>query len=147
MLIVFGVSGVLPMHGQNKLPGGSPGAKAFTEHDALQVMDGLRKSLESENRTHLLAMFDAKRMPGFAAFRDQVAQFFTHYQSFRVNYHVAQTAQDGEFGSMLSEFVIEAQPVSAGLPGLRRRAQLHLILAWNGSAWKITDLSPREVFQ
>lgn len=145
--IAVGLCATLPTFGQNTSAMPPAGAKRFTENDALPVMDGLRKALESESRGHLLAWFDAKRMPGFAAFRDQVVQFFTQYQSFRVNYHVTQTAQDGEFGSIVSEFVIEGQSTSAGLPGLRRRVQLHLVLAWNGSAWKITDLSPREVFQ
>lgn len=147
MLIAAGLSGAVPSHGQSGASAGSAATKPFTENDALPVMDGLRKALEAESRGRLLAMFDAKRMPGFAAFRDQLAQFFAQYQSFRINYHVTQTAQDGEFGSIVSEFVVEAQSTSQGLPALRRRVQLHLILAWNGSAWKITDLSPREVFQ
>lgn len=147
MLIAVGLSGPVPIYGQNKAPAVPAPAKTFSENDALQVMDGLRKAMESESRGHLLALFDAKRMPEFAVFRDQVAQFFAQYQSFRVNYHVTQTAQDGEFGSIVSEFVIEAQSTSEGLPALRRRAQLHLILAWNGSAWKIADLAPRDVFR
>jgi hypothetical protein len=125
----------------------APAVNSFAEKDALQVMDGLRKALESESRSHLLAMFDSKRMPGFAVFRDQVTQFFEQYQSFQVRYHVSQVAQDGEFGSIVTEFFVQALPATDGLPGLRRRVQMHLVVARDSGVWKITDLSPRSIFQ
>jgi hypothetical protein len=86
-------------------------------------------------------------MPEFAAFRDQVSQLFVQYESFQVRYHVDQISQDREFGSIVTEFVLQAVPVSDRQPDLRRRAQLHVIVTWDGTAWKIVDISPRNIFQ
>jgi len=110
-------------------------------------MEGIRKSFEANNRTRLIGLFDSKRMPEFATFRDQVSQLFVQYESFQVRYHMNQVSQDGEFGSIIAEFVLQAFPVSDQQPDLRRRAQLHVIVAWDGTAWKIADVSPRTVFQ
>jgi hypothetical protein len=141
-------NGQVPNSGQAKAPSAAtPSTKTFTEKDGLLVMDGMRRALESGNRGHLLALFDAKTMPGFAAFRDQVTQFFAQYESLQVKYHVTQTAPDGDFGSVVSDLAIDGASVSDGLPPVRRRVQLHLVLVWNGSAWKITDLTPRTLFQ
>lgn len=114
----------------------------FAEADAVRVLDGLRQALESNSRSRFLKMFDAQRMPGYAAFRDEVDEFFATYDSMRMNYHMSQVAIDGEFGAVVAQITIEATPRD-GTPSLRRDAQVRLVLSWDGKAWKIADLAPR----
>jgi len=44
-----------------------------------------------------LKLFDARRMPGYGAFRDQIAEFLESYDAFQLGYHVTQVTVDGEF--------------------------------------------------
>lgn len=122
------------------------GRPAFAAADAVQVLDGLRQALESGSRSRFLKAFDGRRMPGYAAFRDQITEFFEKYDSFRMQYRLMQTAMDGEFGAVVAEVGIEAVPVNGTGPGARRDA-VRLVLAWDGKAWKITDLAPRNLFR
>jgi hypothetical protein len=148
-LLILGlvVSGLLPIYGGAQSSPVPRDSKEFHEQDARQVMEGIRKSFEANNRNRLIGLFDSKRMPEFAAFRDQVSQLFVQYESFQVRYHVDQISQEGEFGSIVAEFVLQAVPVSDRQADLRRRTQLHLIVAWDGTTWKIADISPRTVFE
>ena len=111
------------------------------------MMDRFRQALESESRSRTLKLFDGTRMPGFAVFRDELAQFFGQYQAPRIEYHVTQVSQDGALGAIVAEFAIEALPVTDGLPALHRRAQVRLVTSWDGKEWKIADLSPRSLFR
>jgi hypothetical protein len=115
----------------------------FAEADAVRLLDELRRALETENRSRFLKAFDAKRMPGYAAFRDQVAAFFARYGEFAVRYHVTQVTMDGELGGALADFEFDARPGDGVSPNIRRRVSLRLVCAWDGRQWKIADLSPR----
>ena len=84
------------------------GRPAFAEADAVRVLDQLRRGLESNDSSRFLQTFDAKRMPGYAAFRDQVAEFFGRYDAFVVRYHLTQIAMDGGFGAVLADFEFDA---------------------------------------
>ena len=126
---------------------GSPAAHTFQEQDAVSVMDRFRQALESESRSRTLKLFDGSRMPGFAVFRDELAQFFGQYQAPRVGYHVTQVSQDGALGAIVAEVQMEALPVTDGLPPLHRRAQIRVVTSWDGKEWKIADLSPRSLFR
>jgi hypothetical protein len=127
-------------------PAASPTPRAFQEQDTVNVMDRFRQALESESRARTLKLFDGSRMPGFAVFRDEVTQFFGQYRAPRVEYQITQVSQDGALGAIVAEFAIEAPPATDGLPVLHRRAQLRLVTSWDGREWKITDLSPRDLF-
>ena len=116
---------------------------AFAEADAVRLLDELRRALETENRSRFLKAFDAKRMPGYAAFRDQVASFFARYGEFAVRYHVTQMTMDGDLGGAMADFEFDARPVDGVSPNIRRRVSLRLVCAWDGKQWKIVDLSPR----
>lgn len=115
----------------------------FVEADGVRLIDELRRALETENRGRFLKAFDAKRMPGYAAFRDQVADFFARYGEFQVRYHVTQTTMDGEFGAEVADFEIDATPRDGVSPNVRKRVPLRLVCGWDGKQWKIVDLSPR----
>jgi hypothetical protein len=115
----------------------------FTETDAVRLMDGMRQALESNNRSQFLKLFDAKRMPSYAVFRDQVADFFGRYDAFVVHYHVTQVAMDGEFGAALANFELDARPSDGVTPNVRTSAALRLVTAWDGKQWRIVDISPR----
>ena len=148
MILGLVASGLLPVYGEAQTSSTpSRQGSSFTEQDARQVMESIRKSFEANNRNRLVGLFDSKRMPEFAAFRDQVSRLFVQYESFQVRYHVDQISQDREFGSIVTEFVLQAVSVSDRQPDLRRRAQLHVIVTWDGTAWKIVDISPRNIFQ
>jgi hypothetical protein len=115
----------------------------FAEADAARVMDAVRQALESGNRSRFLKLFDARRMPGYAAFRDQVAEFFDRYVGFQVQYHLTQITMDRDLGGLMADVVIDALPADKVTPNVRRNAQLRLVLAWDGRWWKIVDWSPR----
>jgi hypothetical protein len=125
----------------------TPGQPAFAAADAVRVLDGLRQALESGSRSRFLKAFDGRRMPGYAAFRDQITEFFEEYDSFRMQYRLMQTAMDGEFGAVVAEVGIDAVPAGGTGPGVRRDASVRLVLDWDGKSWKITDLAPRSLFR
>ncbi len=134
------------LHGQDTVGDAKPKAGSnpiFAEADAVRVLDQMRRSLESNNSGQFLKMFDAKRMPAYAAFRDQMAEFFGRYDAFQVRYHLTQATMDGEFGAALADFEFDAHPRDAGAPNVRQRMQLRLVCGWDGKTWKIVDLSPR----
>jgi hypothetical protein len=125
----------------------SLGRPAFAAADAVRVLDGLRQALESGSRSRFLKGFDGRRMPGYAAFRDQVAEFFERYDSVRLQYRVTKTAMDGEFGAVVAEVGIDAVPVDGTGPGVRRDGSVRLVVDWDGKGWKIIDLAPRNLFR
>ncbi len=131
-------------------PPASPSAPlkaAFTQADALRILDNLQAALQSYNRKKFLAEFAADRMPNFAAFRNQVNGLFSRYDSFTASYKLMQAAMEGNNGVVLAEFGLDGTSDSDGAPDLRRHTELRLLLAWNGKEWKIVDLSPRAMFQ
>lgn len=131
--------------GQDEKREVKPGSErpAFAEADAVRVLDQLRRGLESNDSSRFLQTFDAKRMPGYAAFRDQVAEFFGRYDAFVVRYHLTQIAMDGGFGAVLADFEFDARPRDGVTPNVRRRVQLRLVCGWDAKQWKIVDLAPR----
>ena len=120
---------------------------AFLQADAVRELDQLRGSLESNNSGRFLQTFDAKRMPGYAAFRDQIAEFFARYDSFVVSYHLIQTTMDGEFGAALADFEFDARPRDGVTPNVHQRFTLRLVCRSDGTHWKIVDISPRSWLQ
>ena len=119
------------------------GPSSFTEADAVRLLEQLRRGLESDKPDTFLKTFDAKRMPGYPAFRDRVAEFFGRYDEFQVRYHVTQVTMDGELGAAVADFEFDATPRDGVTPSLRRRVALRLVCGWDGKQWKIVDLSPR----
>jgi len=129
---------------------GKPGTQArpvFTEADAVRVLDQMRQAFESHNRSRFLKLFDTRRMPGFAVFRDEMDEFFETYHSIRMNYQLTQVTTDGEFGGLMMNMTLEAAPSEAGTPGVRRDVQARFLLAWDGKGWRIADLAPRNLFK
>jgi hypothetical protein len=110
-------------------------------------MDNLRQAMESENFRRFLKLFDAKKMPGFAAFRDQVSVFFERLGPMHMTFQLKQVTTDGEFGAAVAEITLEAIAKQSTTPNVRRTIPVRLVLGWDGKAWKIVDWSPREFFQ
>jgi hypothetical protein len=119
----------------------------FSEADAARVMDNLRQAMESENSGRFLKLFDAKKMPGFAAFRDQVSVFFERFGPMHMTYQLTQVTTDGEFGAVITDITMDATAKQSTTANLRRTVSVRLVLGWDGKAWKIVDWSPREFFQ
>jgi hypothetical protein len=119
----------------------------FAGPDAVHVMEELRQALESNSRSRFLKLFDGRRMPGYAAFRDQVAEFFAKYDSFQVQYHLTQVAMHGEFGAVVADVGIDAAPGDGVTPNVRSNAPVRLVVAWDGKQWKVVDLWPRSLFR
>lgn len=110
-------------------------------------MSALRNALEANNSGRFLKAFDAKRMPDYAVFRDQVAEFFGRYDAFIVRYQVLQVSLDGEFGTLTANFEFDARPNDGVTPNVRKNVLLRLVTAWEGKQWRIVDLSPRTWLQ
>jgi hypothetical protein len=128
-------------------PPDSGSRPTFSEADAAHTLDNVRQALESDNSGHFLKLFDAEKMPGFAAFRDQVDEFFEKYSPIRMNYRVMQVATEGEFGAVVVEITLEATARQALPNNIRRTTPVRLVCGWNGKTWKIVDWSPREFFR
>jgi hypothetical protein len=131
---------------ETKKDGGAPARPEFAEADAARMLDAMRQALESNSRSRFLKLFDAARMPGYAAFRDEVVEFFETYNSMRMNYQIIQVAMEGEFGAVVAQITLEASPQD-GTPSVRRSAQTRLVLAWDGKTWRAVDLAPRDLFR
>lgn len=132
--------------GRDTRPDGN-GRPSFTEADAVRLLEQLRRGLESDNASTVLKTFDAKRMPGYPAFRDRVAEFFGRYGEFQVRYHVMQVTMDGELGAAVADFQFDATPRDGVSANVRKRVALRLVCGWDGKQWKIVDLSPRNWLQ
>jgi hypothetical protein len=117
----------------------------FSEVDAGRLLAHLQQSLEADNQRGLLKLFDSRRMPNYAAFQDQVAEFFEKYEAFRLRYHLTQASSEDAVGIVLADVELELTPAGANVPTVRKTAQLRLVTAWDGKAWKILDWSPRSV--
>lgn len=132
-------------------PKASPGVAStrpvFSEADAARVMDNLRQAMESENSRRFMKLFDAKKMPGFAAFRDQVSVFHERFGLILMTYQLTQVTTDGEFGAAMADITMNATAKQTTTPNLRRTVSVRLVLDWDGKAWKIVDWSPRDFFQ
>lgn len=120
-------------------------APAFSEADAARLLAEVQQALEGNNQRRFLQLFDAGRMPNYAAFQDQVAEFFEKYESFRVRYHITQTSAEGELGLVLADFELEATPTGAYVPNVRKHAQLRLVTAWDGKRWRVVDWRPGSI--
>ena len=118
----------------------------FEEADAVRVLSDMRQALESNNRGRLLKLFDARRMPGFAAFRDEIRAFVDTYDSVRMSYHLSQAVVDGEFGSAVADVTVDASPSNGGA-NFHKSARARLVLGWDGKSWKVVDFSPRDLFR
>lgn len=118
-----------------------PVPPAFTEDNAVRILDGLSQSLEGNNPDGFLKAFDADAMPNYNAFRDQINNLFSSYQEFLTHYHLRQVAMEGNRAVLLTDFELQMRPPQ-GQP-FRKQAQLRFVLAWNGKEWKIVDLNPR----
>jgi hypothetical protein len=127
-------------------PSQDSSAREFTEQDALHVLQGIGDALESNNEQRFLSQFDAGKMADYATFRDQVHAFFQQYESFLVSYHVQQVAREAADGIILADFTVDARPTGGDQPDVRKSVQLRLVVAWDGKTWKITGLSPRDLF-
>ena len=125
----------------------SPAIPAFNEADAARVLSDLRQAMESDNPGRFLKPFDAKKMPGFAAFRDQIAEFFETYGPIRMNYHVTQVTNDGDFGAAVVEVMLDGLARQGGTSNIRKTVSTRVVFGWDSKAWKIVDWSPREMFR
>ncbi|PYX93721.1 MAG: hypothetical protein DMG71_14400 [Acidobacteria bacterium] len=117
----------------------------FSEADAARLLAEVQQALEGNNQRRFLRLFDSRRMPNYAAFQDQMAEFFEKYEAFRVRYHITQTSTEDGSGVVLADLELEATPAGAYVPNVRKTAQLRLVTAWDGKAWKIVDWAPRSV--
>ena len=120
---------------------------AFSEADAARILGDLRQGMESDNPRRFLKLFDARKMPGFAAFRDQISEFFETFGPIRMNYHVIQVTTEGDFGAAVVEVMLDGPARQGGSSNLRRTSPARAIFGWDGKTWKVVDWSPREMFR
>lgn len=122
-------------------------APEFSEADAARLIAAIQHALESDNQNRFLKLFDASKMANFATFRGEVAEFFENYEAFRFRYHLTETSREDEVGIVLADVEMELTPSGAYVPNVRRNAQLRLVAAWDGKAWKIVDWSPLAILR
>jgi hypothetical protein len=103
--------------------------------------------MESDNPARFLKPFDAKKMPGFAAFRDQIAEFFETYSPVRMNYQVTQVTTDGDFGAAVVEVMLDGSARQGATSNIRKTVSTRVVFGWDGKMWKIVDWAPREMFR
>lgn len=144
---VVGVCPIASAQDAGKVSEKGPTTPAFNEADAVRVLSDLRQAIESDNRGRFLKPFDAKKMPGFAAFRDQIAVFFETYGPIRMNYHVTQATTGGDFGAAVVEIMLDGPARQGATANLRKTVSTRVVFGWDGKAWKIVDWSPREMFR
>jgi hypothetical protein len=125
----------------------TPATPAFSEADAVRVLSDLRQGMESENPGRFLKPFDAKKMPGFAAFRDQIAEFFETYSPVRMNYHVTEVTTEGDFGAAVVQVMLDGLARQGATSNIRKTVATRVVFGWDGKTWKIVDWSPREMFR
>ena len=130
---------LIPAAAQSK-----PVLPAFTEEDAVRILDNLSQALEANDPDGLLKAFDRDQMPNYDSFRDQIFSFFGAYPEFLTNYHLRQVAMEENRALMLTDFELQERSPQ-GQP-IRKQAQLRFLLRWNGKQWKIVDLNPRAFF-
>jgi hypothetical protein len=137
--------------GQNKRPSepaqAPAAAPAFTDEEAISVLDKLQAALQSYNRKKFLGQFDSSRMPNFSGFQTAIKGLFDRYDSFTVTYHLLESAMQKGDGIALADFGLDATSSENDTLDLRRHAQLRMVVAWTGKEWKIVELSPRAVFE
>jgi hypothetical protein len=144
MLVVVSLAGA--RSGNPGQPGkeGKSVAPVFSDADAARLLADLQQALEGNDQRRFLKLFDARRMPNYASFQDQVTEFFGKYESFRMRYHITQIFAEADLGIVLTELELEATPAGASVPD-RRNIQLRLVTAWDGKRWKVVDWRPRSV--
>ena len=130
-----------------KTPDKSTATFAFTEADAVRVLSDLRQGMESDNPRRFLKPFDARKMPGFAAFRDQITEFFETYGPIRMNYHLNQITNDGGFGAAVVEVMLDGVARQGAASNIRKTVSTRVVFGWDGKTWKVVDWSPREMFR
>jgi len=130
---------LIPAAAQSK-----PVLPAFTEEDAVRILDNLSQALEANDPDGLLKAFDRDQMPNYDSFRDQIFNFFGAYPEFLTHYHLRQVAMEENRALMLTDFELQERSPQ-GQP-VRKQAQLRFLLRWNGKQWKIVDLNPRAFF-
>ena len=118
-------------------------APVFSEADAAHLMAEVQQALEGFNQRRFLKLFNAAKMDNFPGFKDQVAEFFEKYESFRFRYHVKQISSEDGIGVLLADAELEMTPAGAAVPAVRKSAQIRIVAAWDGKIWKIVEWSPR----
>jgi hypothetical protein len=120
--------------------------EVFSTAVANSVLNDLRDGLEGHTQRLMLSAFDADRMDGYLQFEDQIEAFFNRYESFRVYFHIVQSATEGPKGVVLVDIQLEEIPHGATSPPLRKNGQLHFELERGSKGWKIVDFNPRNFF-
>ena len=134
-----------PLSAQPSHP--SVATPAFTDEEALFVLDNLQAALQSYNRKKFLAQFDSAKMPDFSAFQSEIKGLFERYDSFVVTYHLLESAMQNGRGVVLADFGLDGTASSDNGVDLRRHTQLRIVVAWNGKEWKIVELTPTTIFE
>jgi hypothetical protein len=112
---------------------------------AQKLLRQLQDGLQARNSRKLLAAFDAERMEGYLAFKDQVESFFARHESFRVYLRVESASVEQDSGKATVKAILESTPRDGG-PVVRQETELSLEFANSKKGWKIVDFNPRSLF-
>ncbi len=130
----------------DKKGGNAADSTTFSEQVADGVLRDMADGLEAHDSRLLLSAFDAQKMAGYRAFRDQIEVLFERYEGFRVHYSVAQTAQEGGRGIVLADWEVEEIPADGVAPPQLRRGRIRFVLEHGAKGWKVVEMQPRGMF-
>lgn len=123
-----------------------PFSGAVTERLMNQVRDGLKTG----NADTVLAAFDRDNTPGYDEFAAQLHAFLGRWENIRIYYQIIQSTEKPcatACGVGIVQFQMEGNDVQSLLPAMRRSTQLELTFQRTDKGWRITNITPRDIFQ
>ena len=126
--------------------GSAQAPSSFSDSDATRVLRQVKDGIEGHNDHQVLSALDSSQMDGYLGFRDQIRSFLGQFDQIQVFFRVIQTTADGDKGTAVVEFQMEAERRNgAGMP-LRRDQELRMTFSHGKKGWKLLDLQPRDYF-
>ena len=126
---------------------GRPAAETENLNDQIiqQVLEPLRRGMESQNLQLVLSVFDQPELPDYDNLQGELRAFFHKYNEVHFRYRLLQATADDSHASATAEFDMDALPYETQVPA-RRSVQMRLQLKRGPKGWRITSLTPADFF-
>ena len=110
------------------------------------VLEPLRRGMETQNITMVLAIFDNKELDSYADLQGQLRAFLHQYSEVRFRYQIMQVTAEAGRGSATADVQMDAIPYESTVVPARRSAQMRFQLKLVGKVWKVSGFSPADFF-
>lgn len=124
----------------------TPPQNVFGAGEASKLLRQMNDGLLTGKAGKFFSAFDLGRMTDGQLFKQQVTAFFSHTDSIRTHFNLAEAANDGEKGAATVEAELEADPRDGNTPPLHKQATLRFLAEHTPAGWKFTDVQPRSFF-